>query len=71
MAVITWCKSNLFRCDRRLDPGCNGIDSCAHPAIVESLVLLANGVLCVDSSALHVALLYRLATVKDQKSLIK
>ena len=49
--------SDLVHGDRGLNPGGHGVHPSAHPQEVNGLVLLTDGVLCVDPGHLHVALL--------------
>lgn len=50
-------RENLAHCDSSLDPRGHSIHAGAHPQEVNGLVLLTDGILCMDPSCLHVSLL--------------
>lgn len=55
----------LFHCNCSLDPCCHGVHPSAHPQIVHRLVLLSDGVLCMDPCHFRIPLLDSLEAVQS------
>ena len=60
------CSPDLVQCDSSLDPGRHCIHTGAHPQEVQGLMLLTDGVLCMDPGCLHVALMDGLRDTRNR-----